>query len=78
MKNMLLVMSTSGFFDSDQMLWDSTWERLDKWLPHLKNELFPEPPTEAPSIGASTDVNPVPDLPNDVTPLESQNVVHET
>jgi hypothetical protein len=44
LKNMLLVMSTSGIFGShnDNRLWDLTWVKLDKWLPGTRQELFPD------------------------------------
>lgn len=42
LKNMLLVMSTSGCFDSQPELWEMTWNHLNSWLPSLKQELFPE------------------------------------
>src|SRR5437868_9187745 len=61
LKNMLLVMATSGVINppgtaqsptatitSKQPveLWDVTWEKVNKFLPNLKDELFPPPPPE--------------------------------
>lgn len=44
LKNMLLVMDTAGIFqtgdDIDSQLWRLTWDRIDTFLPHLKEELF--------------------------------------
>ncbi|RHZ59918.1 hypothetical protein Glove_360g53 [Diversispora epigaea] len=56
LKNMILVMSSSGVFNppgtnsvetntsgKPQLeLWDLTWEKVDKILPDLKNDLFPQ------------------------------------
>uniref|UniRef100_A0A672MSH1 Golgi-specific brefeldin A-resistance guanine nucleotide exchange factor 1 n=1 Tax=Sinocyclocheilus grahami TaxID=75366 RepID=A0A672MSH1_SINGR len=71
LKNMLLVMDTAGIFHSADSrtgysdLWEITWERIDCFLPRLKEELFkqaviPEPVCNVP-------VEPVP-LPTAVTP----------
>jgi brefeldin A-resistance guanine nucleotide exchange factor 1 len=37
-KNMLLVMSTSGYLDknNEKSLWKTTWSKLDTWLPGLQ------------------------------------------
>uniref|UniRef100_A0A8C1JH50 Golgi-specific brefeldin A-resistance guanine nucleotide exchange factor 1 n=1 Tax=Cyprinus carpio TaxID=7962 RepID=A0A8C1JH50_CYPCA len=46
LKNMLLVMDTAGIFHSADSrtgysdLWEITWERIDCFLPRLKEELF--------------------------------------
>ncbi|KAI9675163.1 MAG: GDP/GTP exchange factor for ARF [Trizodia sp. TS-e1964] len=48
LKNILLVMSSGGYLvppaeNSDtQKLWVETWKRLDRFLPNLFGELFPE------------------------------------
>lgn len=54
MKNILLVMSSQGILvppgatndDADaklnEALWNETWKRLDRFLPHLFAEVFPE------------------------------------
>ncbi|XP_077437392.1 Golgi-specific brefeldin A-resistance guanine nucleotide exchange factor 1 isoform X2 [Vanacampus margaritifer] len=62
LKNMLLVMDTAEIFRSPDSttrysdLWEITWERIDCFLPHLREELFkqtvlpepgPSPPSEA-------------------------------
>ncbi|XP_052006879.1 Golgi-specific brefeldin A-resistance guanine nucleotide exchange factor 1 isoform X1 [Xyrauchen texanus] len=71
LKNMLLVMDTAGIFHCADSrtgysdLWEITWERIDCFLPRLKEELFkqaviPEPVCNVP-------VEPVP-LPIAVTP----------
>ncbi|XP_026134791.1 Golgi-specific brefeldin A-resistance guanine nucleotide exchange factor 1-like isoform X5 [Carassius auratus] len=71
LKNMLLVMDTAGIFHSADSrtgysdLWEITWERIDCFLPRLKEELFkqaviPEPVCNVP-------VEPVPP-PAAVTP----------
>lgn len=46
LKNMLLVMDTAGIFHSADSrtgysdLWEITWERIDCFLPNLREELF--------------------------------------
>ena len=44
LKNMLLVMDTAGIFHNAESgytdLWEVTWERIDIFLPNLKQELF--------------------------------------
>nr|XP_013013704.1 Golgi-specific brefeldin A-resistance guanine nucleotide exchange factor 1 isoform X11 [Cavia porcellus] len=47
LKNMLLVMDTAEIFhsadargSSPSALWEITWERIDCFLPHLRDELF--------------------------------------
>lgn len=44
LKNMLLVMDTAGIFQTgdgvESKLWKLTWDRIDTFLPNLKNELF--------------------------------------
>ncbi|CAG9864708.1 unnamed protein product [Phyllotreta striolata] len=46
LKNMLLVMEAAGVFDAPDgqknALWTATWERIGKFLPGLKDELFRE------------------------------------
>ncbi|KAM6956606.1 Golgi-specific brefeldin A-resistance guanine nucleotide exchange factor 1 [Aplochiton taeniatus] len=81
LKNMLLVMDTAGIFHSADSrtgysdLWEITWERIDCFLPHLREELFkqtvmpepvsspvaenPEPAAPAPQL-VSPAVSPVP------------------
>lgn len=57
LKNILLVMSSSGFLvppkqdPSKEKLWTETWKRLDRFLPDLRKELamedVPDTPTES-------------------------------
>lgn len=45
LKNMLLVMDSGKVFDGPDgrsPLWDLTWERIGKFLPNLKEQLFKE------------------------------------
>ena len=45
LKNMLLVMTTSGVFrqmDDSDPLWTQTWQRIHQFLPGLQYSLFPE------------------------------------
>jgi brefeldin A-resistance guanine nucleotide exchange factor 1 len=50
LKNILLVMSSQGILvppsgDEEQeraVLWNETWRRLDRFLPHLCAEIFPD------------------------------------
>lgn len=46
LKNMLLVMDSAKVFDTDDdghgQLWTFTWERIGKFLPSMKEELFKE------------------------------------
>ena len=45
LKNMLLVMSTSGVFkheDSRDALWELTWIRIRQFLPGLHAAMYPE------------------------------------
>lgn len=64
---MLLVMSTSGVINQPGMtsptgvsskqsveLWNVTWEKVDKFLPKLKDELFPTPPPQSTEKSSSS------------------------
>lgn len=45
LKNMLLVMDSAKVFDEENghgKLWVVTWDRIGKFLPHMKEELFKE------------------------------------
>ncbi|KAI5846901.1 hypothetical protein BZA05DRAFT_376959 [Tricharina praecox] len=48
LKNILLVMASGGFLepeaDGKSQLWEQTWKRLERFLPDLKEELFPPLP----------------------------------
>ncbi len=56
LKNILLVMSTSGYLapptkdPKHRELWFETWKRLDRFLPGLFTELFPEDTKSAPQM----------------------------
>ncbi|XP_071986040.1 Golgi-specific brefeldin A-resistance guanine nucleotide exchange factor 1 isoform X3 [Engystomops pustulosus] len=64
LKNMLLVMDTAGIFHSADSrtgysdLWEITWERIDCFLPHLREELFKQTVIQDPPHVATTE--PVP------------------
>jgi len=72
LKNMLLVMDTSGrqLFFSEQTglptpLWTVTWEKIDTFLPNLRRETFgdlqtravPQPPLAAHEVAAVDEIN---------------------
>ena len=44
LKNMLLVMDTAGIFQTENgtesQLWRLTWDKIDTFLPNLRQELF--------------------------------------
>ncbi len=48
LKNILLVMASGGYLTppeheaTDNRLWEETWRRLDRFLPALFAEVFPE------------------------------------
>ena len=48
LKNAILVMTNGGYLvppsqGSDQtLLWDETWKRLERFLPNMHAEIFPE------------------------------------
>src|SRR4051794_13168440 len=68
---MLLVMSTSGVINPPGItsqpagvnskqsveLWNVTWEKVDKFLPKLKDELFPTPPPQSAEKSLSISIN---------------------
>lgn len=67
LKNMLLVMDTAGIFhNADSQtgysdLWEITWERIDCFLPRLREELFKQTVIQ----------EPVPAMPGEPHPLKS-------
>ncbi|XP_051936950.1 Golgi-specific brefeldin A-resistance guanine nucleotide exchange factor 1 isoform X3 [Hippocampus zosterae] len=67
LKNMLLVMDTAEIFRSPDSktkysdLWEITWERIDCFLPHLREELFKQTILPVPS-------EPAPSPPSEVQP----------
>ncbi|XP_018580436.2 Golgi-specific brefeldin A-resistance guanine nucleotide exchange factor 1 isoform X9 [Scleropages formosus] len=81
LKNMLLVMDTAGIFHSADSrtgysdLWEITWERIDCFLPRLREELFkqaamPEPVSSVP-VESVAPPAPCPATPAPVVPTES-------
>lgn len=54
LKNILLIMSTDGYLETPEKnpkhkdLWIETWRRLDRFLPNLFGELFPEEAAKGP------------------------------
>uniref|UniRef100_A0A8B9ZI32 Golgi-specific brefeldin A-resistance guanine nucleotide exchange factor 1 n=1 Tax=Anas platyrhynchos TaxID=8839 RepID=A0A8B9ZI32_ANAPL len=67
LKNMLLVMDTAGIFHSADSrtgysdLWEITWERIDCFLPRLRDELFKQTVIQ----------DPVPSVPMEQHPQKS-------
>lgn len=66
LKNILLVMASGGYLvppgsdgEGQNEIWEQTWKRLDRFLPEMRNELFPaEPePASVPVPAASTEVS---------------------
>nr|XP_015202262.1 PREDICTED: Golgi-specific brefeldin A-resistance guanine nucleotide exchange factor 1 isoform X1 [Lepisosteus oculatus] len=68
LKNMLLVMDTAGIFHSTDSrtgysdLWEITWERIDCFLPRLREELFKQAvmPEPVPSVPVDSAQPPPP------------------
>ncbi|XP_031761944.1 Golgi-specific brefeldin A-resistance guanine nucleotide exchange factor 1 isoform X3 [Xenopus tropicalis] len=68
LKNMLLVMDTAGIFHSADSrtgysdLWEITWERIDCFLPRLREELFKQTVIQDPPniVTTETPVEPRP------------------
>jgi len=88
LKNMLLVMYTSGAFTTIpphdlpagstpeyNHLWDITWERLDGFMPNLKRDLFPAPAVEPKpeSTAQEPDQSAAPDNQNENTQQPDDN-----
>ncbi|KAL0274869.1 UNVERIFIED_CONTAM: hypothetical protein PYX00_002898 [Menopon gallinae] len=70
LKNMLLVMHSAQVFTSSEgylPLWHVTWERINKFLPGLKEEFFkaqssvPKPEKVIPAVPQSPEVQSVPE-----------------
>ncbi|XP_063047451.1 Golgi-specific brefeldin A-resistance guanine nucleotide exchange factor 1 isoform X2 [Engraulis encrasicolus] len=78
LKNMLLVMDTAGIFLSSDSrsgysaLWEITWERIDCFLPHLREELFKQAvmPEPVPSVPVEPPQPPAPSPPPAAPPTE--------
>ncbi|XP_069123729.1 Golgi-specific brefeldin A-resistance guanine nucleotide exchange factor 1-like isoform X1 [Argopecten irradians] len=64
LKNMLLVMDTAGIFQTmdgtESQLWKLTWDRIDTFLPHLRQELFKSHQTEPKPVIQTQPVSEVP------------------
>ncbi|KAM9325556.1 Golgi-specific brefeldin A-resistance guanine nucleotide exchange factor 1 [Gastrophryne carolinensis] len=64
LKNMLLVMDTAGIFHSADSrtgysdLWEITWERIDCFLPRLREELFKQTVIQDPPHVAASESHP--------------------
>lgn len=43
LKNMLLVMSSTGVLNAESHIWQPTWQMINIFLPNLKGELLPDP-----------------------------------
>ncbi|XP_050815865.1 Golgi-specific brefeldin A-resistance guanine nucleotide exchange factor 1 isoform X11 [Gopherus flavomarginatus] len=78
LKNMLLVMDTAGIFHSADSrtgysdLWEITWERIDCFLPRLRDELFKQTVIQEPV--PSVPAEPHPQKP--VAPALSASAAH--
>ncbi|KAM8924081.1 Golgi-specific brefeldin A-resistance guanine nucleotide exchange factor 1 [Pelodytes ibericus] len=79
LKNMLLVMDTAGIFHSADSrtgysdLWEITWERIDCFLPRLREELFKQTVIQGKPHGAVSEHNPPKDFQTaSPTPNESR------
>lgn len=78
LKNMLLVMDTAGIFLSSDSrsgysaLWEITWERIDCFLPHLREELFKQAvmPEPVPNVPVEPPQAPAPSPPPATAPTE--------
>lgn len=51
LKNMLLVMSSTGVLTPNSNLWEPTWRTINGFLPNLRVELFPEPVNSGGQVG---------------------------
>ncbi|KAJ8418284.1 hypothetical protein AAFF_G00139930 [Aldrovandia affinis] len=78
LKNMLLVMDTAGIFHCADSrtgysdLWEITWERIDCFLPRLREELFKQAvmPEPVQSVPADSPQSPAPCSPMPAAPTE--------
>merc|ERR1719430_1912747 len=80
LKNMLLVMDTSGrglfFTDSGEPtpLWGVTWEKVETFLPGLRDELFPDwQKRSSPKSNSSDEVSKDPDLKDQNSSLDTNS-----
>ncbi|KAL7276188.1 GDP/GTP exchange factor for ARF [Rhizina undulata] len=73
LKNILLVMSSGGYLvppgedSKHQELWNQTWKRLERFLPDLFGELFPQTTLEPPKTEAPRVSTEAVEAPQDVT-----------
>ena len=80
LKNILLVMANGGFLvpptekSKGSEMWEETWKRVDRFLPDLYAEIFPEavqppksppPPPPLPTAAAQVTEEPPPAEPAD-------------
>ncbi|KAM4636752.1 Golgi-specific brefeldin A-resistance guanine nucleotide exchange factor 1 isoform 3-T3 [Discoglossus pictus] len=79
LKNMLLVMDTAGIFHSEDSrtgysdLWEITWERIDCFLPRLREELFKQTVIQdPPHLAANEPQKPLPPTTLPPAPTESR------
>ncbi|KAG6926646.1 golgi brefeldin A resistant guanine nucleotide exchange factor 1 [Chelydra serpentina] len=78
LKNMLLVMDTAGIFHSADSrtgysdLWEITWERIDCFLPRLRDELFKQTVIQEPVPSVPTEPHPQ----KPVTPVLPASAAH--
>lgn len=79
LKNMLLVMDTAGIFHSADSrtgysdLWEITWERIDCFLPRLREELFKQTVIQDPPHVAATEPHPPKTLTATLVPASSES-----
>ncbi|XP_061693905.1 Golgi-specific brefeldin A-resistance guanine nucleotide exchange factor 1 isoform X2 [Syngnathoides biaculeatus] len=77
LKNMLLVMDTAEIFRSADSrtkysdLWEITWERIDCFLPHLREELFKQTVLPDPVPSTPSEVQPPSSIPQPLSPQGS-------
>ena len=62
LKNLLLVMADGGYLKSPtegekpSAMWEETWERVDRFLPDLLREVFPETKASEAQVRGSADL----------------------
>uniref|UniRef100_A0A3P8YCH0 Golgi-specific brefeldin A-resistance guanine nucleotide exchange factor 1 n=1 Tax=Esox lucius TaxID=8010 RepID=A0A3P8YCH0_ESOLU len=87
LKNMLLVMDTAGIFHNADSrtgysdLWEITWERIDCFLPNLREELFkqtviPQPvPAPTPAMPTPLKMSPQISTPMNQSPMNQSPLI---
>ena len=69
LKNIVLVMANGGYLvpphenPDDSRLWDETWKRLERFLPGMFKEIFPDPVQPAPAAAAPPKPEQIPSKP---------------